>query len=316
MSIFPQKLLNLPKKNELEISLFGPGYGESIVLHIPQIGWGIIDSCIAKTRDAFIIPPFEYLLDLLTPHFPKLAFVVLTHPHEDHYKGLAQILKEYPGGTERVCQYAGNGIRELKKYIVQQKVGKREVLPGLAEVFNAMNKAVESGAQLRTLSEMTSVLELKNIKIDGYGTTEIRMIALSPSAASIRKYVNMLFEAFPKPGKPVLPMKDVSHNLISVALLLKLGSLQIVLGSDVESGLDNNTGWRGIVYNRDCPDLWANLVKVAHHGSENGFDSLAWEKHCKKMKPLAIITPFYKGNIVLPKEQEIEILTQVSQKVG
>jgi len=312
MSIFPQKLLTLPKENELEISLFGPGYGESIVLHIPQIGWGIIDSCLAKTKQTSISPPLEYLSGLLSPNFPKLAFVILTHPHEDHYRGLDHVLREYPGGTERVCRYDGEGIRELKTYIVQQKVGGREVLPGLVEVFNAIKDAVKSGAQLRRLSEMTEVLHLRNAEIEKYGTTDIRMIALSPSAASIQKYVEMLFEAFPQPGNPLLPMKDESHNLISVALLLKLGDLQIVLGSDVESGLNNNTGWRGIIYNRDCPDLWANLVKVAHHGSENGFNSITWEKHHQKIKPIAIMTPFVKGNIILPKKQDIENFEKVS----
>lgn len=316
MPIFPQKLLKPPNENELEISIFGPGYGESIVLYIPQIGWGIIDSCVLQDKKRTVVLPLEYLLSLLKPQFPKLAFVILTHPHEDHYKGIDQVLQKYPGGTERVCWYEGNGVRELKTYIVQQKVGWRQVLPGLVEIFNALNEAVKSGAQQRRLSEMTEVFEQKNIKIEGYGTTDIRMMALSPSAASTQKYVEKLFEAFPQPGAPVLPIKDEAHNLISVALLLKLGDLQIVLGSDVENGLDDYTGWKGIVFNRDCPDLWANLVKVAHHGSENGFNSFAWEKHCSKKKPLAVITPFCKGNVILPKEKDVEKLKEFSEKVG
>lgn len=316
MPLFREKLLTLPSKNELEISLFGPGYGESIVLHIPKVGWGIIDSCTTRIGRNHVIPPLEYLLHLLSPQYPKLAFVVLTHPHEDHYKGLDRVIKDYPGGTQRVCWYAGDGIRELKRYIVQQKVALRNVLPGFVEVLKSMEETVRSGAQWRRLGEMTVVFDLDDVEIEEYGNTDIRMIALSPSAASIKKYVEKLFEIFPKPGEPVLPMKDETHNLISVALFLKLGNLQIILGSDVESNSSKSTGWSGIICNRDCPELWANLVKVAHHGSENGFSPLAWQKHCDKLKPLAIMTPFCKGSILLPKREDTEKLRKVSQKLG
>lgn len=317
MSFFPQKLLFPPKNNEVEITTFGPGYGESIVLHVPGIGWGIVDSCVVKMGGTSTVPPLAYLLDILSTPFPKLAFVLVTHPHEDHYRGLEQILNKYPGGVERVCWYDSDGIRELKIYLTQQRVGGNYILPGLVNVFKAMDEAVNSGAQLRRLGEMSLVLNSRNIAIHGYGTTDICLIALSPSAVSIKKYVEMLFNAFPQKGKPIFPLDDEAHNLISVALLLKLGDLQVILGSDVESGLQDNTGWQGIISNKDCPELWANFVKVSHHGSENGFNSVAWEKHCsRKLKPIAITTPFYKGNVILPQKGDTEKLKEVSYKFG
>jgi len=317
MELFPSHLLVPPRNNELEICVFGPGYGESIVMHIPEIGWGIIDSCIAKVGGKFVVPPLEYLSNILSPPFPKLAFVILTHPHEDHYKGLDQVIKSYPGGIERVCRYDGNGIRELKVYMAQQKIGGRDDPPGLYKVFQAMNAAAKSGeAHFKNLGEMTLLFEMKSVEIEGYGLTDIRMIALSPSAASVQKYIEMLFAANPQVGKAIKPVRDEAHNLISVALLLQIGTLQIILGSDVENGSDNYTGWNGIIYNRDCPDLWANLVKVAHHGSEGGCNLLAWEQHMSKSKPLAIITPFARGKVFLPRKEDIKNLKRLSHKVG
>ena len=37
-----------PARDEIELTLFGPGYGESVVLHIGDGAWAIVDSCIDK----------------------------------------------------------------------------------------------------------------------------------------------------------------------------------------------------------------------------------------------------------------------------
>jgi hypothetical protein len=313
--IFSKNILNLPEDNELEICFFGPGYGESIVVHIPSIGWGIIDSCNVKVKSKSITPALEYLLQLLSPPYPLLSFIVLTHSHEDHYSGFDQIIKKYPGGIRRICRYDGDGIRELKIYLVQQKIANNNILPGLVQVFDAMDNAIKSGVHLRRLSEMTSIIDVNNIQIEGYGTTDIKLLALSPSAISVKKYVEMLFALYPQKGKAVKPGDDRLHNLLSVAILLKIGNIQIIFGSDVETGTDDNMGWNGIL-NNDCPNLWANLVKVAHHGSESGYNANAWEKHSGKGLPFAIVTPFNKGSVSLPKENDLKRLNIVTNKIG
>jgi hypothetical protein len=38
--------IDLPNADELEISLFGPGYGESLALHLGNGQWMIVDSCV------------------------------------------------------------------------------------------------------------------------------------------------------------------------------------------------------------------------------------------------------------------------------
>lgn len=224
MSLFPQKTLIPPKDNELEVAIFGPGYGESIVLHIPQIGWGIIDSCEYKTKNESIVLPLEYLLNITTHPHPPLAFVILTHPHHDHCKGLDRILREYPGGTKRVCRYNGDGIREWQAYKTKKDTALKKVIQGLGYAFDSIDKAVESGAQLRRLGEMTIVFN-ENVNLRNYDSTNIRMLALSPSAESIKEYTAMLQKAIPGVGQPVLKMDDEGHNLVSVALLLEFGKL-------------------------------------------------------------------------------------------
>ncbi|MCP4110599.1 MAG: hypothetical protein GY749_34595, partial [Desulfobacteraceae bacterium] len=238
--------------------------------------------------------------------FPELAFVILTHPHEDHYKGLDTIIKRYPGKVKRMCWYSGDGIRELKHYICQQKVAGRNVLPGFAEIIKTMQDAVKTGTQIRRLSELTLIAE----------SPCASLIALSPSATNIKMYVKRLFKAIPQTGKPVLPMNDNEHNLISTALFLKYGNVQAIFGSDLETTNDRSGGgWNAIIYNDDMPDLWATFVKVPHHGSMTGYCDKAWDEHCKNNKPVSVITPFVKGNIYLPDENLIKLLKSKVDKL-
>ena len=106
------------------------------------------------------------------------------------------------------------------------------------------------------------------------------------------------------------------HNLISVALVLTVGNLQVVFGGDVEAGTNNETGWSGIVSNINEPSLLAHIVKVPHHGSENAHNDLAWEKFCSGGNPIALIAPFLNGSVALPRESDIERIKALSQKVG
>ena len=167
--LFREEILTKPRNNELEICIFAPGYGESIEIHIPGIGLGIIDSRVTKFEGETAILPLSYLLALLGPSYPPLSFVVLTIPHQDHYLGLNHIINEYPGGIQRVCRYGGDGIRELKSFIAKQRKANNNVLPHLPQVFNVMDEAVKEGATLRRLGEMTSIIDISNVTIDGYG---------------------------------------------------------------------------------------------------------------------------------------------------
>lgn len=301
MTCFPDEILSPPDENQLEITLFGPNYGESLVLHIPTIGWGVIDCCKFKIpgKNSPLNLPLEYLKGILSPKLPKLSFIILTHPHEDHYNGIDELITEYPGGVKRVCWYAGNGIPELKKYIAINRVAGKDVLPGYVNVLNTIEESPKRGVQLRRLSELTKIAE----------TDLSSLIALSPSAYNEKKYIEKLLKSFPIAGKKVAQLKDNDLNIISVALFLKCGKFQAVFGSDLQNLDGPNGGWNAIVANHDCPELWANVVKVAHHGSSNGYNEGVWKEHCKKNKPIALIAPFNRKKY-LPEKSVLTLLKQ------
>jgi hypothetical protein len=80
----------------LYLVVFGPGYGESVMLRVPDIGWVIVDSL----RLGSVTPALELLDDLGEPW----AAIALTHPHRDHYRGIESLLHRDGGGPVGLTQ--------------------------------------------------------------------------------------------------------------------------------------------------------------------------------------------------------------------
>jgi len=71
-----------PNNDEFELTVFGPGIGESIVLHIPGIGWALIDSCEFGPFKQRFVPPLEYLI---SQNVQKLEFLSSTLTKTDPF---------------------------------------------------------------------------------------------------------------------------------------------------------------------------------------------------------------------------------------
>lgn len=297
-------------ENTLDITVFGPGFGESIILNMPGLGWGLIDSCLSRVKGISQNPALEYLHK---KNVQRLAFIVLTHPHEDHYLGLDQIIEQYLGRIDRICYYSGDGIKEYREYLARKEfLDPPSGLRKFAAVLRKIAEAKDRRANIIRIAERTEII--RKMK---YGKHEIEMIALSPSAESVKKYVELLFDAIPKEdGDSVKHLSDSHHNLLSSAIWCSIGNLRLVLGSDVERGDDNQTGWDGILNNIDCPDLSSHLVKVSHHGSSKAFHEPAWKIFSRDARPISIITPFTRLADPLPRDSELKKIAIYSNAVA
>ncbi|MCY4287950.1 MAG: MBL fold metallo-hydrolase [Aestuariivita sp.] len=79
-----------PQDDVVEISVFGPGYGESILIHVGSRRWIVIDSCLVDDRRT--PAPLKYMSELGLDASADVCAVVATHWHDDHIKGLSTIL--------------------------------------------------------------------------------------------------------------------------------------------------------------------------------------------------------------------------------
>jgi len=176
------------KKTDIELTFFGPGYGESIVVHIPSLGWAAIDSCEFGRFGQRFVPPLQYLI---SQKAQRLAFLVLSHPHQDHYKGMEQIIDHYLGKIDRICRYQGDGVRELAGYLTNRGIKGTPGAKSFALVLKAIKKAVKNGAEFRHLSAMTQIVPSNIASING-NNFEVEVLSLSPSAEDEESYVDIL----------------------------------------------------------------------------------------------------------------------------
>ena len=75
----------------------------------------------------------------------------------------------------------------------------------------------------------------------------------------------------------------------------------------MEHSADTNIGWPGVVRSDLRPNATAGLVKIAHHGSENGHSKEFWDVLAPD-RPIGMLAPFSNGSVELPTENGVDLL--------
>src|SRR5262245_46838327 len=86
-----------PASGVPEISVFGPGYGECILVHTGNGRWIIVDSCV-ESKTEFCVP-LTYLQQLGIDPAAAVDLVVASHWHDDHVRGLSDVVKRCTQAT-------------------------------------------------------------------------------------------------------------------------------------------------------------------------------------------------------------------------
>ena len=94
--------LKPPDKDEFEISLFGPGVGECVVVHLGHGQWMVVDSCYPVGGAEPVALSYLSALGLGIAAGNAVRLVVATHWHADHIRGMARLLEACPQ-AEFIC---------------------------------------------------------------------------------------------------------------------------------------------------------------------------------------------------------------------
>ncbi len=78
-----------PGDDEFEVTLLGPGYGESMVLHIGGGAWIVVDSCGRAEAPAAL----DYLQTIGLDPARVVVLIVATHWHDDHIRGMGRMVE-------------------------------------------------------------------------------------------------------------------------------------------------------------------------------------------------------------------------------
>ena len=81
-----------PEQDELEVSVFGPEYGEAILLHMGAGQWILVDSCLDPVSGK--PASLQYLQDLNVKVEEAVKLVVATHWHDDHVRGIGTVFSK------------------------------------------------------------------------------------------------------------------------------------------------------------------------------------------------------------------------------
>ncbi|MBC8230091.1 MBL fold metallo-hydrolase [bacterium] len=98
-----------PKKL-LGIHVIGSGKGESILLELPNGECGIVDCFSPSLTKKHLNQTLRLLADF---DVTRLRFICLTHPHEDHFRGITHLLETYQENIEEFWVFPARYIRKV-----------------------------------------------------------------------------------------------------------------------------------------------------------------------------------------------------------
>lgn len=285
-----------PGHHTLEVSIFGPGRGECIVVHVPGGYWFAVDSLRVRSERA----DAEDGKESVAVHYLRLlgaelrAFFI-THWHEDHAAGAAEVLHAFASSLELVGLPGGYGQRELASFVA-------DLLPD-ATRFKLVRDlaAVISALDLPSLSRMRRVLLNDGTSL-APPNAAWRLDVLAPSFDDVRAEAATLAQFLPGYVGPQPKSFDVNSGC--AVLRLEVGGRAVMLSSDLDVGSDDRRGWRCIVQNHGTR-LDSVLVKVAHHGSTTAHHPPAWDLLRATHPTHAVVTPYPARGGPLPRESQL-----------
>jgi len=298
----------------IQIHVLNSGVGESIIVGMPEDKWGVVD-CYSRSIDKpSSNPTLTFLKDR---DINELEFLCLTHPHEDHFRGMSHLLNPEMFTIKRFWRFGAFSTAELKIASVLHasqdlKEAAREfqkILRKVTELREAKGKEKSKPPFIKHV-ESTCQLYPEPVLNPGPNPIKLKIWSLAPSGDIINQYQSDIGKCFDSDGKINLTGPyNPNHNDLSFALLIIFGETRIILGGDVE-----RKGWQEFLRNKNVVDgLSAHVVKVSHHGSTTGYTDGLWEEFSSQKKPYAVITPYYRHH--LPNTEAISHISNYASSV-
>jgi beta-lactamase superfamily II metal-dependent hydrolase len=288
-------LTDPPALDQVEVSIFGPGKGESIVVHLGDNRWIVVDSCVDQRTKR--IAALSYLEGIGVDASEAVLLVVATHAHDDHFAGIAEVLRTCETATF-VCSEAltRDEFFALTRADAQSQAGLRvRAFSEYQKIFEIIKSRSSPGPDFRPLKRAIELRPLLSID-----NNTVRVMALSPSDEAVTRSLTALSSAFPSPGSP-RKLINIDPNELAVALWIEVPDKAILLGADLLTG-PAGCGWLAVL-RAFVPDARATVFKVSHHGSDTGHHDDIWTKLLDP-SPIALLAPFRAGKKPLPSSED------------
>jgi hypothetical protein len=275
----------------IEVHVFGGKKGESIALRLPDNRWGVVDNYTPSLKNHSTNPTLRYLQ---SRGVNRLSFLCLTHPHEDHYRGMSHLIQYFD--PDRIWIFGAETHRDLHAKVAavlrlkslscnmeNDDVGNEDelvaVLDGIRD--RCRDKTRVPRLEVRRLQLEQPLLELDSDPV-------LKITAIGATGGQILQYEETLSKCFEGNGFLADRVPNINHNLISGGLLIEYGQARIVLGGDIET-----EGWEETMKSLASKGrLRSILIKASHHGSTDGYCKGLWDCFSPNRCAFAVITPY------------------------
>jgi hypothetical protein len=260
----------------IHIFVAGPGVGEGIAVALPGTGWLLVDGCEVRGRSILL-----ELVQRFRRTDDALELLVLSHPHEDHARGLAKSIEALepraimltgkdPLGPH-ILACARSWLTGLEHTHTAEELRRRGV-------FSAL-KAVEAWESRHPGGLVCG--------LDGV-TRQWGRVRLHTRAPTAGAHLNRVLDEFVSGRRTFV-------NEASLVLELEYGKARIVLGGDLPRNRHGiapvPTGWDHVM--ADHPHLGGHsMLKIPHHGSEASFEDRLMSPASPDTTRSWVLTPF------------------------
>ena len=305
-------MMQPPAQDELEISVFGPGYGECILVHVGHGVWLAIDSCIdSRTRRS---APLDYLNAINVDPAVAIEMIVASHWHDDHVRGLHDLLVAAKRARFS-CSFALTG----KEFVSLAKIysSKQSKIPsGPEELYRCLETVRDRQQQTGSVHHRWATIDKVLCQTEVGQPINFSLTALSPSDQMLSRTHQFMIDYLNavKNGHSEPRLVPGCPNDVAVALLLEISGRQVIFGSDLEQEPNQFVGWSAVMTSETIKASGkACVFKVAHHGAISGHSDQVWNDLLVN-SPLALLTPFRHGNLRIPTQADRErILRETDQ---
>lgn len=290
-----------PKADEVELSLFGPGYGEAVVVHLGEGEWLLVDSC--QDRSSGDSAPIAYLRSLGLDPAEVVKIVLTTHWHDDHVRGMSQVVRACES-AEFVCSQAlrVTEFRELVYLYEPHSMARSSGVKEFYGVLGTLEERAEHGAS-PVVWALAERMIYKREREDLLASCEVH--SLSPSDKAVTDAFQAWADLVSSSEGVKRRIPSQPPNRTAVVLWLRVGKQVALLGADLEEVGIPTDGWAAIITSQRRPSQRATAYKVAHHGSSTGDHPDIWIR-LLETQPVAVLSPFVKGSVKLPTSEDVE----------
>jgi hypothetical protein len=242
-----------------------------------------------------------------------VKLVVATHWHDDHIRGLAQILASSPNAAF-ACSMALQSMQFLT--LVEVNAEGIQGGTGVEEFRSIYDLLLARDAAKRPKVLITPQFAIQNrllLSLAGaQRPASATITSLSPSDGTVRQALVDIAQLIPQPGDEQRRLTYSTPNKTSVVLWVEAGGKRALLGADLEHTGNPGEGWVGIL-SAFQPTSKATFFKIPHHGSPNAHCEEVWQD-LLDTTPTAFLTPFTSGK-GLPQDEDLLRLLRLTPNI-